>query len=83
VFFVPFCVSIEKPSMPSPSSDDGKITVPITFNSRYTKNVTKILISSYGGVVTRSLLNFDSLPKTIFGEIVFGGPFSSCFFEVN
>jgi hypothetical protein len=83
VFFVPFRVLIEKPFMPSPSSNDGKITVPITFNSRYTKNVTKFLISSYGGVITRSLLSFGSLPKTIFGEIVFGGLVFGCFFEVN
>jgi len=44
MFSVPFSVSIEKPSMPSPSFDGGKGTIPITFGSRYTKNVTKFLI---------------------------------------
>jgi len=41
MFFVPFSVSIEKPSTPSPSFDGGKGTIPVTFGSKYMKNVTK------------------------------------------
>ncbi len=65
VFFVPFSVSIEKPSMPSSAFDGGKGTILVTFGSKYTKNVTEFLISSCGGVITRSLLSFSSLQKTL------------------
>jgi hypothetical protein len=72
MFSIPFNVSIENPSMPSPSFDGGKGTVAVTFNSRYMKNVIEFLIFGYGGVVNISLFSFGSLLKNISGEVVFG-----------